>query len=105
MTILLSMVNMLIFIVWLRLELKVYLPSSDSTNAEKPGFTPSEKNVGVVLEDIFRKASQRVVVATFASNVHRIQQVIDAAEATGRKVTVIGRSMVNVVRLLLNLVI
>ncbi|MNK03032.1 Ribonuclease J 1 [compost metagenome] len=70
---------------------------SDSTNAEKPGFTPSEKNVGVVLGDIFRKAQQRVVVATFASNVHRIQQVFDAAFATGRKVTVIGRSMVNVV--------
>lgn len=70
---------------------------SDSTNAEKPGFTPSEKNVGIVLEDIFRKATQRVVVATFASNVHRIQQVINAAVVTGRKVAVIGRSMVNVV--------
>lgn len=70
---------------------------SDSTNAEKPGFTPSEKNVGIVLNDIFRKADQRVVVATFASNVHRVQQVIDAAYATGRKVTIIGRSMVNVV--------
>lgn len=70
---------------------------SDSTNAEKPGFTPSEKNVGLVLNDIFRKASQRVVVATFASNVHRVQQVIDAAYATDRKVTIIGRSMVNVV--------
>ncbi len=70
---------------------------SDSTNAEKPGFTPSEKNVGLVLEDIFRKASQRVVIATFASNVHRIQQVVNAAESTGRKITVIGRSMVNVV--------
>ncbi|RUT46845.1 ribonuclease J [Paenibacillus anaericanus] len=70
---------------------------SDSTNAEKPGFTPSEKNVGIVLNDIFRKAQQRVVVATFASNVHRVQQVIDAAFATGRKITIIGRSMVNVV--------
>lgn len=70
---------------------------SDSTNAEKPGFTPSEKNVGIVLNDIFQKASQRVVVATFASNVHRVQQVIDAAYATNRKVTIIGRSMVNVV--------
>lgn len=70
---------------------------SDSTNAEKPGFTPSEKNVGIVLNDIFQKASQRVVVATFASNVHRVQQVIDAAYATDRKVTIIGRSMVNVV--------
>ncbi len=70
---------------------------SDSTNAEKPGFTPSEKNVGLVLNDIFSKANQRVVVATFASNVHRIQQVIDAAYATDRKLTIIGRSMVNVV--------
>ncbi|WP_248926314.1 ribonuclease J [Paenibacillus hamazuiensis] len=70
---------------------------SDSTNAERPGFTPSEKSVGSELEEIFRKARQRVVVATFASNIHRIQQVIDAAVATRRKLTVIGRSMVNVV--------
>ncbi|WP_019532594.1 ribonuclease J [Paenibacillus ginsengihumi] len=70
---------------------------SDSTNAERPGFTPSEKTVGTAIEDVFRSAKQRVVIATFASNVHRIQQVIDAAEATRRKVTVIGRSMVNVV--------
>ena len=70
---------------------------SDSTNAERPGFTPSESKVGQELQDIFRKAKQRVVVATFASNVHRIQQVINAAMATKRKLTVIGRSMVNVV--------
>ncbi|OUM96925.1 MAG: ribonuclease J [Thermobacillus sp. ZCTH02-B1] len=70
---------------------------SDSTNAERPGFTPSERKVGQELEDIFRKSRQRVVVATFASNVHRIQQVINAAMATRRKLTVIGRSMVNVV--------
>ncbi|MFS0839295.1 ribonuclease J [Paenibacillus sp. 1P03SA] len=70
---------------------------SDSTNAEKPGFTGSEKSVGVTIEEVFRKAKQRVVIATFASNIHRVQQVIDAAEATRRKVTVIGRSMVNVV--------
>ncbi|MCM3337363.1 ribonuclease J [Paenibacillus sp. MER TA 81-3] len=70
---------------------------SDSTNAERPGFTPSESSVGVALEDIFRKAEQRVVIATFASNIHRIQQVIEAAHATNRKLTVIGRSMVNVV--------
>ena len=70
---------------------------SDSTNAERPGFTPSEMNVGHELEDIFRKATQRVVVATFASNVHRVQQVINAAIATRRKIAVIGRSMVNVV--------
>ena len=53
--------------------------------------------IGVELEDIFRKATQRVVVATFASNVHRIQQVINAAIATKRKIAVVGRSMVNVV--------
>ncbi len=70
---------------------------SDSTNAERPGYTGSEKSVGAEIEEVFRKAKQRVVVATFASNIHRIQQVIDAAEATRRKVTVIGRSMVNVV--------
>lgn len=70
---------------------------SDSTNAERAGQTGSEKSVGVVIEDIFRKAKQRVIVATFASNIHRVQQVIDAAAVTGRKLTVIGRSMVNVV--------
>lgn len=70
---------------------------SDSTNAERPGYTPSEMNVGHELEDIFRKATQRVVVATFASNVHRVQQVINAAIATRRKIAVVGRSMVNVV--------
>ncbi|TYP77596.1 ribonuclease J [Paenibacillus methanolicus] len=70
---------------------------SDSTNAERPGFTPSESMIGPELEDIFRKSPQRVVVATFASNVHRIQQVINAAMATRRKIAVVGRSMVNVV--------
>ncbi|WP_128894186.1 ribonuclease J [Longirhabdus pacifica] len=68
---------------------------SDSTNAERPGFTPSEKTVGVELEEVFHKAEQRVVVATFASNIHRIQQVFDAAYKTNRKITVMGRSMVN----------
>jgi ribonuclease J len=70
---------------------------SDSTNAERPGFTPSESNIGKEFEEIFRRAKQRVVVATFASNVHRIQQVINAAMETRRKMTVIGRSMVNIV--------
>ncbi|MFD0711330.1 ribonuclease J [Paenibacillus sp. GCM10027626] len=70
---------------------------SDSTNAERAGFTPSESMIGTELEDIFRKATQRVVVATFASNVHRIQQVINAAMTTRRKIAVVGRSMVNVV--------
>ena len=70
---------------------------SDSTNSERPGFTPSEALVGQALKEVFYKATQRVIVATFASNIHRVQQVIDAAEETGRKVTVIGRSMENVV--------
>lgn len=70
---------------------------SDSTNAERPGYTGSERSVGKELEEVFRRAKQRVVVATFASNVHRIQQVIEAAEVTGRKLAVVGRSMVNVV--------
>ncbi|WP_027084363.1 ribonuclease J [Cohnella panacarvi] len=70
---------------------------SDSTNAERAGFTPSESNIGKEFEEIFRSSKQRVVVATFASNVHRIQQVINAAVETRRKMTVIGRSMVNVV--------
>jgi len=70
---------------------------SESTNAERSGFTPSEKSVGEELVEVFRRAKQRVVVATFASNIHRVQQVFEAAMLTNRKVTVIGRSMVNVV--------
>ena len=72
---------------------------SDSTNAERPGFTGSERGVGQELEEVFRRAQQRVVVATFASNVHRIQQVIDACMKTNRKLAVVGRSMVNVVNI------
>ena len=72
---------------------------SDSTNAEKPGYTPSERIVGEGFSDIFRNAKGRIVGATFASNVHRIQQVFDAAAAVRRKVCVVGRSMVNVVRI------
>ncbi|WP_281887549.1 ribonuclease J [Paenibacillus sp. YYML68] len=70
---------------------------SDSTNAERPGYTGSERGVGEQIEEVFRKAKQRVIIATFASNIHRIQQVIDACEVTRRKLAVIGRSMVNVV--------
>lgn len=76
---------------------------SDSTNAERPGFTGSERLVGEAILDVFRKAKRRVVVATFASNIHRIQQVIDAAAAVGRKVTIVGRSMVNVVQTAIDL--
>ena len=68
---------------------------SDSTNVERPGFTPSEKAVVVRLEELFRAAPARVVVSCFSSSVHRVQQVIDIARATGRKVGVVGRSMVD----------
>lgn len=70
---------------------------SESTNAERPGFTPSEQLVGAHLEDAFKKAEHRIFVSTFASNVHRLQQIIDAAILTGRKLALLGRSMVNVV--------
>ncbi len=70
---------------------------ADSTNAERPGFTGSEKAVGFVLEDVIRAATGRVFVASFASNVHRIQQVISVAAKVGRKVAILGRSMENVV--------
>lgn len=72
---------------------------SDSTNAERAGFIGSEQTVGESLSEIFRTAKQRVIVATFASNVHRIQQVVNACEKYGRKLAVIGRSMVNVVNI------
>ncbi len=69
---------------------------SDSTNAERPGYTESESTVGETFARIFAKAEGRVLVATFASNVHRLQQVVDAASKQNRKLCVIGRSMVNV---------
>ena len=67
---------------------------ADSTNAEVPGFVTSERAIGPVLEDVFRRATQRLIVSSFASHVHRIQQVLDAAEMHGRKVAFVGRSMV-----------
>lgn len=71
---------------------------SDSTNAEKPGTTPSERIVGESFEKLFKRADhKRIIVATFASNVHRVQQVVDTAVRFGRKVAIFGRSMVNVV--------
>lgn len=71
---------------------------SDSTNAERPGYTMSEKSVGESFETLFRKAkNKRIVVATFASNIHRVQQIIDVAQSRGRKVAVIGRSLENLV--------
>ena len=72
---------------------------SDSTNAERPGCTMSEKNVGESFELLFRKAkNKRIIVATFASNIHRVPQIIDVANARGRKVAVIGRSLENLVK-------
>ncbi|MDO4363885.1 MAG: ribonuclease J [Clostridia bacterium] len=72
---------------------------SDSTNAERPGCTMSEKNVGESFELLFRKAkNKRIIVATFASNIHRVQQIIDVANTRGRKVAVIGRSLENLVK-------
>ncbi|OXM85165.1 ribonuclease J [Paenibacillus rigui] len=70
---------------------------SESTNAERPGFTPSERKVGEHILEAFSKARQKIFFSTFASNVHRIQQVIDAAEATGRHIALLGRGMENVV--------
>ncbi|MEB3330766.1 MAG: ribonuclease J [Candidatus Sericytochromatia bacterium] len=69
---------------------------SDSTNVLRPGFTPSEAAVGPALDGIFGKATGRLVVTSFSSNIHRVQQVLDAAERQGRKVAFVGRSMVNV---------
>lgn len=68
---------------------------SDSTNVERPGFTPSERAVVVRLEELFRAAPERVVVSCFSSSIHRIQQVIDVARTVGRKVGFVGRSMVD----------
>lgn len=70
---------------------------ADSTNVERSGYTMSEKTVGVTFENIFGDAKGRIIVASFASNIHRIQQVINAAAKHNRKVCVSGRSMVNVV--------
>ncbi|MDF2567992.1 MAG: Ribonuclease, partial [Oscillospiraceae bacterium] len=71
---------------------------SDSTNAERPGSSESERNVGRAFESLFLNAqNKRIIIATFASNIHRVQQIVDNAVRSGRKVAVSGRSMVNVV--------
>jgi ribonuclease J len=66
----------------------------DSTNADVPGFTPLERSIGPVLDSVIAKAPRRVIVASFSSHVHRVQQVLDAAAANGRRVALLGRSMV-----------
>ena len=81
----------------------VLLMMADSTNAERPGYTQSEKFVGETFDNEFRHARHRIIVATFSSNVHRIQQICDTAVKFRRKVAVMGRSMVNVVNISLKL--
>ena len=76
----------------------VLLAMSDSTNIERPGFTESEKTIGQKFMELFTNCESRIIVASFASNVHRLQQVIDAAVANNRKVAISGRSMVNAVK-------
>ena len=73
---------------------------SDSTNAERPGYTESERKVGESFEVLFRRAGRsRIIVATFASNIHRVQQIINVANSLGRKVAIMGRSLENVVNI------
>ena len=66
----------------------------DSTNADVPGFTPLERSIGPVLDEVIARAPRRVIVASFSSHVHRVQQVLDAAHLNGRRVALLGRSMV-----------
>ncbi|NIV40402.1 MAG: ribonuclease J, partial [Anaerolineae bacterium] len=68
---------------------------SDSTNAETDGHTPSEQVVGETFEQVFARAEGRIIIATFASNISRVQQVVDTARKFNRRVGVVGRSMIN----------
>jgi ribonuclease J len=77
----------------------VLLLLSDSTNSERPGYTPSEQVIAQTFERVFEAADGRVIVATFASNISRVQQVFDTAQAAGRRVAVVGRSMVSNVKI------
>ncbi|MGI6733142.1 MAG: ribonuclease J [Anaerovoracaceae bacterium] len=80
-------------------EKGVLLMLADSTNAERKGYTPSESTVGTTLENIFRNCTSRIIIATFSSNVHRVQRIIDTAVMFNRKVAISGRSMINVVNI------
>jgi ribonuclease J len=84
-------------------QLGVLVLLSESTNAERPGSTPSERLVGDHIEEAFMKAQRKVIITTFASNVNRVQQVVDAAIKTNRKLALLGRSMVNVVSVAMEL--
>ncbi len=75
----------------------VMLLMSDSTNAERKGFTKSESTIGEAFDELFSHCVKRIVVATFASNVHRVQQIIDSSVKYGRKVAICGRSMVKMI--------
>lgn len=71
----------------------------DSTNAHRPGYTLSEKEVGLTIDEIFRLSESRIILTTFASNIHRIQQVVDAAVRYDRKIGIVGRSIINSVQI------
>ena len=75
----------------------------ESTNAERPGFTPTERKVGASLDQIFTGTKKRIVIATFSSNIHRVQQIVDASKKHRRKVAILGRSMVNIISTAINL--
>ena len=76
----------------------VLLAMSDSTNVERAGFTPSERTIGDKFLEIFKTCESRIIVASFASNIHRLQQIINAAVANNRKVAISGKSMINAVK-------
>jgi len=76
---------------------------SDSTNVERPGFAESEKKVGVRFDSLFKDCEKRIIVTTFASNVHRLQQIINSAAKNNRKVAITGRSMENIMRVAMEL--
>jgi ribonuclease J len=81
----------------------VLLMLADSTNSERKGYTASEKTVAFALENIFRETKDRIIIATFSSNVYRVQMIIDAAIQNGRKIAISGRSMLNVVNVAMEL--
>lgn len=77
----------------------VLLLMAESTNVERPGYTMSEKTVGANLDHFFREAKGRIIISTFSSNIHRIQQIVDSAARYGRKVCIAGRSMVKIAKM------
>lgn len=81
----------------------VLLLMADSTNAEQKGYTQSEKTVGKMFDEVFRNAKERIIISTFSSNIHRIQQVLDTADRYKRKVAVLGKNMTSVLDLAINL--